>query len=93
MPSAAPLLRKFGLSKVFDLELHADAPDEPVAIDPAVAALVDEIRAYNPSAGHAFLASFEKPELETYLAHLASSREPRGPRSRWERPGDTPAMV
>ena len=105
LPSRA-LLRKFGLHKVIDLdspraEPHRDTDerfiehddDAPGRIDPAVAALIDEIRAHNPSASLAFLATFTKRDLEVYLEHLANAKEPRGRSSRWLRPGDTPAMV
>jgi hypothetical protein len=98
MPFAAPLLRKFGLHKVIDLEVSTDPigsedyqDAEPA--DPAVAALIDEIRAHNPSAAQSFLATFARRDLEVYLEHLGSAKEPRGRTARWLRPGDTPAMV
>jgi hypothetical protein len=105
LPSRS-LLRKFGLHRVIDLDSprpepvhdsaerwieHEDAA--AVQIDPATAALIDEIRAHNPSASHAFLATFTKRDLEVYLEHLGNAKEPRGRSSRWLRPADTPAMV
>lgn len=105
LPSRA-LLRKFGLHRVIDLDSprpdplqdcsegwieHEDAA--PVRIDPATAALIDEIRGYNPSASQTFLATFTKRDLEVYLEHLGNAKEPRSRSSRWLRPGDTPAMV
>lgn len=98
MSFAAPLLRKFGLHKVIDLDLAAkpvegvEAHDTEPA-DPAVAALIDEIRMYNPSATQSFLTTFTRRDLEVYLEHLGSAKEPRGRTARWLRPGDTPAMV
>ncbi len=98
MPFAAPLLRKFGLHKVIDLDIPAE-PMGPVEYqdaepaDPAIAALIDEIRMYNPSAAQSFLAGFTRRDLEVYLEHLGSAKEPRGRTARWLRPGDTPAMV
>lgn len=94
------LLRRFGLRRT--VEVRPAAPfDHPASVehadatpvDPAAAALIDEIRSHNPSASQAFLATFTKRDLETYLEHLASAKEPRGRASRWLRPGDTPAMV
>lgn len=100
---AAPsrsLLRKFGLNRVIDLDSpRSECTDsaiehaEPAPVDPATAALIDEIRAHNPSASQAFLATFTKRDLEVYLEHLGNAKEPRGRSSRWLRPGDTPAMV
>lgn len=89
IPAAPSLFRRFGLRRT--LEIDALPMAEPV--DPAVAVLIDEIRAYNPSAPSGFLASFTKRDLEVYLEHLASAKEPRGRAARWVRPGDTPAMV
>lgn len=98
MPFAAPLLRKFGLHKVIDLNVSPDPIGEveyqdAEPADPAVAALIDEIRSHNPSAAQSFLATFTRRDLEVYLEHLGSAKEPRGRTARWLRPGDTPAMV
>lgn len=79
-------------------------PDSPFAaspstevpmegIDAASAILCDEIRAFNPSVSMGYLATFDRASLELYLNHLTNARLPRGPGSRWVRPGDTPAMV
>jgi hypothetical protein len=98
MSLAAPLLRKFGLHKVIDLDLSVEPHgsveyQDAEPADPAIAALIDEIRTYNPSAAQSFLASFTRRDLEVYLEHLGSAKEPRGRTARWLRPGDTPAMV
>src|SRR5690606_30712756 len=96
MPFAAPvapLLRKFGLRKTIEIDAApsrraGDAPsDDAPVIEPAVALLIDEIRAYNPSAPSAFLATFTRRDLENYLEHLGSAKEPRGRTARWVRPG------
>ena len=82
------------VGRTLDVLLQVSLDDDaPGRIDPAVAALIDEIRAHNPSASLAFLATFTKRDLEVYLEHLANAKEPRGRSSRWLRPGDTPAMV
>ena len=48
--------------------------------------IMDEIIANNPSATIEFLADFETPALEEYLAHLQSACVPRGRHARWVRP-------
>ena len=45
----------------------------------------------NPSATESYLGTFSDRSLTSYLAHLDTVGQPRG--GRWERPGDTPAIV
>lgn len=55
--------------------------------------VVDRIITINPTATAEFLARFSERSLRAYLAHLQSATQPRGPGARWERPGDSPAIV
>jgi hypothetical protein len=55
--------------------------------------LVLQIQQLNPTASMEYLGSFTPRALAQYLAHLTSAQEPRGASSRWERPGDTPAIM
>ncbi|HVZ93418.1 MAG TPA: hypothetical protein VG797_02805 [Phycisphaerales bacterium] len=55
--------------------------------------LVNQIRTLNPSATSEYLARFDGPALAVYLRHLLSCLEPRGRAARWQRPGDTPAII
>ena len=55
--------------------------------------IVDQIITINQSATAQYLDQFERRSLDTYLDHLLSAQQPRGPHSRWDRPGDTPAMM
>ena len=55
--------------------------------------LVARIQEFNPTASVGYLGRFSPAALERYLAHLCSASEPRGRAARWERPGDTPAIV
>lgn len=54
--------------------------------------LIDQILSLNPSAEPDWLSQFRIDALESYLRHLHFMQEPRR-RSRWVRPGDTPAIV
>ncbi len=54
--------------------------------------LIDQILALNPSAEPEWLGQFRADALDSYLQHLRFMQEPRR-RSRWVRPGDTPAIV
>ncbi len=53
--------------------------------------LVERIMDRNPSATESYLGTFSDRSLTSYLAHLDTVGQPRG--GRWERPGDTPAIV
>lgn len=53
--------------------------------------LVERIMDLNPSATESYLGTFSDRALTSYLAHLETVGQPRG--GRWERPGDTPAIV
>lgn len=55
--------------------------------------VVDQIISINHSATAEYLEQFEQTSLDTYLDHLLSSQQPRGKNARWDRPGDTPAMM
>ncbi|MBL4697374.1 MAG: hypothetical protein JKX70_00930 [Phycisphaerales bacterium] len=55
--------------------------------------VVDQIISINRSATAEYLEQFEQRSLDTYLDHLISSQQPRGRHARWDRPGDTPAMM
>jgi hypothetical protein len=55
--------------------------------------VVDRIITINPTATAAFLNRFKQESLSKYLEHLVSASTPRGRNARWERPGDTPAIM
>lgn len=57
------------------------------------AQLMDKILSMNPSATESFLARFSDRALGTYLDHLVAANRPRGRHARWERPGDSPAIM
>ncbi len=54
---------------------------------------VEQIISINRSATAQYLDQFEQRSLDTYLDHLLNSQQPRGRHARWDRPGDTPAMM
>jgi hypothetical protein len=54
--------------------------------------VVDRIITINPTATAAFLDHFSEVSLGKYLDHLVAASGPRGRHSRWERPGDSPAI-
>ena len=55
--------------------------------------LIHSIQEINNSAQGDWLAMFEISALNRYLDHLQITLEPRGPTSRWIRPGDAPVIV
>jgi hypothetical protein len=55
--------------------------------------VVNRIIHINPTATEAFLSRFSEDSLGRYLDHLIVATGPRGPQSRWLRPGDSPAIV
>jgi hypothetical protein len=55
--------------------------------------LIERIRQINRSADHEWLARFDDQKLFDYLEHLQLLMEPRGRHSRWQRRGDSPAVV
>src|SRR5262249_3336244 len=55
--------------------------------------LLDKILSMNPSATEAFLPRFSDRALGTYLDPRVASERPRGRHARWERPGDSPAIM
>lgn len=55
--------------------------------------IMDRILSMNPSATQAFLGRFSDSALGVYLDHLVSAGRPRGRDARWERPGDSPAIM
>lgn len=54
--------------------------------------VVDRIITINPTATAEFLDHFSEVSLGKYLDHLIAASGPRGPQSRWDRPGDSPAI-
>jgi hypothetical protein len=55
--------------------------------------IIDGILQINQSARREWLALFDLGALRRYFEHLQWMLEPRGRSSRWERPGETPAIV
>ena len=55
--------------------------------------VVDQIISINRSATVEYLNQFKRESLDTYLDHLLASQQPRGASSRWDRPGDAPAIM
>jgi len=53
--------------------------------------LVARIIELNTTASEDYLEDFSDESLSRYLAHLESMGSPRG--ARWERPGDSPAIM
>ena len=54
--------------------------------------VIELILDFNPSASPSWLDQFRVEALDSYLRHLRFTQEPPR-RSRWVRPGDTPAVV
>jgi hypothetical protein len=54
-------------------------------------AVLDRIMVLNPTAQQTYLDAFADRSLRHYLEHLESAGTGRG--TRWERPGDSPAIV
>jgi hypothetical protein len=74
-------------------QTHADdLPDAPPA-RLSREQVVSQIISINRSATAQYLDQFEQESLDTYLDHLISAQQPRGRNARWDRPGDTPAMM
>lgn len=90
--------RGAGVGLGADVERMAASHRVPVKEAPGVAvcavpsSVLDAIRAINPLVDVDYLARFDESALRLYLAHLESSRLPRGRGARWERPGDTRAI-
>ena len=55
--------------------------------------IIDHIQEINRSARREWLDVFDERALEHYLDHLQRTLEPRGGSSRWQRIGDTRAVV
>ena len=72
-----------------DTQTLAPAPRAPLSRQQ----VVDQIISINRSATVQYLDQFEQKSLDTYLDHLLSSQQPRGRNSRWDRPGDAPAIM
>lgn len=70
----------------------SDLPDAPPA-KLSRTQVVEQIISINHSATAQYLEQFEQRSLDTYLEHLIAVQQPRGPHARWDRPGDTPAMM
>ncbi len=73
-------------------EHAADLPAAP-RVELSREQVVEQIISINRSATAEYLAQFEQKSLNTYLDHLIASQQPRGRHARWDRPGDTPAMM
>jgi hypothetical protein len=87
-PSSAP-----EPSRAFAAPAPPDTSAELAGPRLSAAQLIDRIVTLNPTASSEFLAQFSPKSLGRYLAHLTAAQEPRGPASRWTRPGDSPAIV
>ena len=59
----------------------------------SVQQVVDQIISINRSATVEYLSQFRRESLDKYLDHLLASQQPRGRESRWDRPGDAPAIM
>jgi hypothetical protein len=57
------------------------------------ATVIRNIQEINRSAQRDWLDRFDVDALQLYLEHLHHGLEPRGGRSRWLRPGDTPPVI
>jgi len=68
---------------------RADAPRAELSIHQ----VVDQIISINRSATVEYLSQFKRESLDKYLDHLLCSQQPRGRESRWDRPGDAPAIM
>lgn len=55
--------------------------------------VVDQIISINRSATMDYLNQFKRDSLNKYLDHLLETQKPRGRESRWDRPGDAPAIM
>jgi hypothetical protein len=55
--------------------------------------VVNQIISINRSATVEYLKQFKRESLDTYLDHLLETQKPRGRESRWDRPGDAPAIM
>ena len=57
------------------------------------AKVVELILGINKTVAVEYLEQFKDRSLRNYLAHLETTAQPRGRGSRWERRGDSPALV
>jgi hypothetical protein len=55
--------------------------------------VVTQIISINRSATADYLRQFKRESLDKYLDHLLETQKPRGRESRWDRPGDAPAIM
>lgn len=55
--------------------------------------VIDRIMRVNSTASELFLSQFGDDQLRSYLDHLTVASGRRGREARWERRGDTPAIV
>lgn len=55
--------------------------------------IIDRIMKVNSSATELFLSQFDDDQLRSYLDHLTVANGRRGREARWERRGETPAIV
>lgn len=86
------------------LELQALRPEEDPLFDLTPSRAGDETRlshpqilerilAINPAADVGYLSGFRPGMLVDYLDHLIATSQPRGREARWQRRGDTPAIL
>lgn len=75
---------------LFDAQAAAREPADP-AISLRRWQIMERIMGINSTACEEYLAAFSDESLGRYLAHLESMGSPRG--ARWERPGDSPAIM
>lgn len=55
--------------------------------------ILERILAINPAANVRYLSAFRPDMLVDYLDHLIATSQPRGREARWQRRGDTPAIL
>lgn len=55
--------------------------------------ILERILAINPAANMRYLSTFRPDMLVDYLDHLIATSQPRGREARWQRRGDTPAIL
>lgn len=86
------------------LELNALRPDEDPLFDLTPSRpgydtrlshpqILERILAINPVANVRYLSTFRPDMLVDYLDHLIATSQPRGRDARWQRRGDTPAIL
>ncbi len=62
-------------------------------LKPTAQNLIEQILARNPGTNVNFLTQFDETTLRQYLLRLEALAQPRGPETRMQRPGNTPAIM